>query len=531
MTRLKIYRPQFTLITRMVLMSALLIISSIVFSQSTSEKNEILLIGQVTNNLNGAPIKEHQVIVCSDSIYNPNFQYLKKLFTDSEGYFYDTISTKLNKGGLVIYTQDYLNNHHDTTVHFRFNWGTENVLFANFILPVEPPSIEYQANFYYQRNPTGLNKMEYKFNDITNSDDIILWQWNFGDGHFSNEQNPIHIYTDPGVYRAKLTVLVQPNPDSIPLESSLVKILSIEDKSFYSIGGHVMAGYFPIDIGEAYLYKLDEQDYLLIDTAIFNDTLGYYLFPQVIEGNYIVKADLHPTSVLFNQFMTTYYNNKPLWMEADTIFHSANYFQYNIDLLPVSSFMTGTGMIAGSIYYGSDSDDQKGQPAVNVEILLFDEFNQPLICCHSDINGEFCLENVILDSYQVHAEVTGKYTYPVIVSLNNDNPEEGDIILTIGSSAVNGDVFGVEENDWSILSNPYPNPTNGKISVDLQLIEANDFTITVYNNTGQLMFQSANNLSSGNNKLTFDLEKLPNGIYYLMVQGQKDQVSKRFIKR
>ena len=218
-------------------------------------------------------------------------------------------------------------------------------------------------------------------------------------------------------------------------------------------------------------------------------------------------------------------------MEADTIFHNANYFQYNIDLLPVSSSMTGSGMIAGSIHYGSDSDDQKGQPAVNVEILLFDEFNQPLICCHSDINGEFCLENVTLDSYQVHAEVTGKYTYPVIVSLNNDNPEEGDIILTIGSSAVNGDVFGVEENDWSILSNPYPNPTNGMISVDLQLIEANDFTITVYNNTGQLMFQSTNNLSSGNNKLTFDLEKLPNGIYYLMVQGQKDQVSKRLIKR
>lgn len=531
MIRLNIYSQQLILASRMVFLSVLLVISGIVFSQSTSDKNEIFLIGQITNNLNGAPIKDHQVIVCADSVYNPNFQYHNKLYTDSEGYYYDTITTKLNKGGLIIYTQDYLNNHHDTTVYFRFNWGTENVLFANFILPIEPPGIIYQANFYYQRNPSGENKMEYQFYDITNSEDIISWQWNFGDGNFSNEQHPNHIYSGPGVYRAKLTVQIQQAQDTVPYESFLVKILSIENKSFYSIGGHVMAGYFPIDLGEAYLYKLDEQSYLPIDTAIFNDTLGYYLFPQVIEGNYAVKADLHPSSVLFNQFMTTYYSNKPVWMEADTIFHTANYFQYNIDLLPVSTSMTGSGMIAGSIHYGSDSDNQKGQPAVNVEILLFDEFNQPLVCCHSDINGEFCLENVNLDSYQVHAEVTGKYTYPVIVSLNNSNPEEVDIILTIGSSEVNGDVFGVERNEWSVLSNPYPNPTNGIITIDLQLIEANDFTIDVYNNTGQLMFQSTNNYRSGTNKLTFDLQSLPNGIYYITVQGQKDQMSKRFIKR
>ena len=32
------------------------------------------------------------------------------------------------------------------------------------------------------------------------------WQWNFGDGSFSNLQNPVHSYSMPGVYTATLTV-------------------------------------------------------------------------------------------------------------------------------------------------------------------------------------------------------------------------------------------------------------------------------------------------------------------------------------
>lgn len=531
MIKLNINRQKFMLINRVGFTSMLLLITLMSFSQAINDKNNIFLIGQVTSSLNGAPIKGHKVVVCSDSIYNPDLHYTKKLLTDSEGYYYDTISTTLNKGGFVVYTLDYLNNYHDTTVHFRFNWGAENILFANFKLPVEPPTIEYQANFYYQRNPSGQNKMEYQFYDITNSEDIIFREWDFGDGNFSNEPNPSHIYTETGIYRVKLTVLIQPTPNSIPYESSMVKLLNIADKSYYSIGGHVFAGYFPIDIGEAYLYKINDQNYTLIDTAIFNDSLGYYLFPQVIEGLYIVKADLGTTSSLFNQFMTTYYSNKPFWTKADTIFHTTNNFEVDIDLLPVTAAMNGPGIISGTIHYGSDAGTKKGQPAVNVEILLFDENDQPTICCHSDINGEFCLEDIDLDSYQVYAEVTGKYTYPVVVGLNNTNPEVSDIVLTIGSSAVNGNVFGIEDNTWSIVSNPYPNPTNGLISIDLQLIESGDLSFVIFNNTGQVVYKSINYITSGINNLTFDVQSLPEGIYYLTVQGQKEKLSKKFIKR
>lgn len=531
MKRIKLNKQNTLPLKSLAFICILLFITAGAFSQNYNEKNKVILIGQVINSLNGAPIKGQEVVISADTEYNPHLQYSNKLTTDNEGYYYDTISTKENKGALIISTNDFLNVSHDTTVYFRFNWGGENVLFANFTLPIEPPAIIYQANFYYQRNPSGQNKKEFQFYDITNSEDVISWQWNFGDGNFSNEQNPNHIYESAGIYRVKLTVLIQSSQSSIPFESSMVKIINVEDKSFYSIGGHVMAGYFPIDYGEAYLYKIDQQNYLLIDTAIFNDSLGYYLFPQVIEGNYIVKADLHPTSVLFNQFMTTYYSNKPVWSEADTIFHDSNNFEYDITLLPVTASMSGPGMISGLIQYSSDAGYQKSQPAVNVEILLFDEYNQPLICCHSDINGDFYLEDINLDLYHVYAEVTGKHTYPVTVSIDYTNPEVNDIILTIDNSTVNGNVFAVEDIEWESISDPYPNPSSNFISIDLRIIESNEITFDIYNTAGQQIYHSTNYLTSGNNNLDIDIRSLPQGVYFLKIIGQKDYLSKKFIKR
>ena len=522
---------KFLLTNRLAFTGILLFITSIAFSQGFNDKNRIFLIGQVTNSLNGAPIKDHPVVVCSDSLYNPDFHYTKKLYTDHEGYYYDTILTKLNKGGLVVYTFDYLNNYYDTTVYFRFDWGEENVLFANFVLPVEPPPVIYQANFYYQRNPSGQNKMEYQFFDLTNSNNVITWQWNFGDGHFSYDPNPNHIFKESGIFRVKLTVMIQPTPNSIPFESSMVKIINVQTKSFYSMGGHVMAGYFPIDKGEAYLYKIEGQTYVVIDTAIFNDTLGYYLFPQVIEGIYIVKADLSPSSVLFNKFMSTYYSNKPVWTQADTIFHYADNFEYDIDLIPVVTTMTGPGIISGTIWYGSEAGINKGQPAVNTEILLFDENNQPLICSHSDINGEFLLKDININTYQVHAEVTGKYTYPVTISLTGSNPEVTNIVLTIGSFTVNGNVFGIDDIEWSTLSNPYPNPASDFVTIDFRIIESSEITFAIYNNTGQLIYEISGYLTSGPNNISLDIQSLPEGIYFLNIIGQKNYMSKKFIKR
>ncbi|HUR65508.1 MAG TPA: PKD domain-containing protein, partial [Chitinophagaceae bacterium] len=48
---------------------------------------------------------------------------------------------------------------------------------------------------------------EVQFNASTTLPATLSWQWDFGDGNFSNVQNPVHSFTDPTqVYRVKLTI-------------------------------------------------------------------------------------------------------------------------------------------------------------------------------------------------------------------------------------------------------------------------------------------------------------------------------------
>jgi len=44
-----------------------------------------------------------------------------------------------------------------------------------------------------------------QFNDKTTGN-VIAWEWDFGDGKKSTEQNPKHSYSSPGIYQIKLRV-------------------------------------------------------------------------------------------------------------------------------------------------------------------------------------------------------------------------------------------------------------------------------------------------------------------------------------
>ena len=70
-----------------------------------------------------------------------------------------------------------------------------------------------------------INELLVEFNDlsfIVNSDDIISWNWSFGDGNISSEQSPIHTYQDYGEYQVSLTVQNSYGLDSFPHLENIV---------------------------------------------------------------------------------------------------------------------------------------------------------------------------------------------------------------------------------------------------------------------------------------------------------------------
>ncbi len=74
-------------------------------------------------------------------------------------------------------------------------------------LPVKYEVVEVSipvADFSTDRN-SGNIPLEIKFTDLSLYNPVS-WEWNFGDGNKSNEQNPIHIYSTPGEFNVSLTV-------------------------------------------------------------------------------------------------------------------------------------------------------------------------------------------------------------------------------------------------------------------------------------------------------------------------------------
>lgn len=71
---------------------------------------------------------------------------------------------------------------------------------------------------------TGLPPLEVNFHDnsISTTKEIIEWRWYFGDGKVGTEQNPTHIYREPGTYTVTLTVVTYDKMDVVSKKGYIV---------------------------------------------------------------------------------------------------------------------------------------------------------------------------------------------------------------------------------------------------------------------------------------------------------------------
>jgi len=72
----------------------------------------------------------------------------------------------------------------------------------------------------------------------------------------------------------------------------------------------------------------------------------------------------------------------------------------------------------------------------------------------------------------------------------------------------------------------FPNPTNGLVNIDNQLAEDAISRVQVYNTLGQVILDQAINIAAGDLQ-SIDLSNQPHGIYYLNIQADKAQVTRK----
>ncbi|MBU2651322.1 MAG: T9SS type A sorting domain-containing protein [Bacteroidetes bacterium] len=186
---------------------------------------------------------------------------------------------------------------------------------------------------------------------------------------------------------------------------------------------------------------------------------------------------------------------------------------------------------------------------VHVDILfdaVVDAGNDTLVCINHSIQMQPVVQNV--DSAMWTTAGDGTFNDPnelyAIYTPGSADIENGSVILSLyGSSADPCDgedsddltltideCTGIDElSGRDIALEVYPNPSSGIFNLDVQSLNTEQFTLRILNIHGQQVFSGRLGFENGQYSNSLDFTYFPKGIYYVVVQGEKNSVTQRIV--
>ena len=73
----------------------------------------------------------------------------------------------------------------------------------------------------------------------------------------------------------------------------------------------------------------------------------------------------------------------------------------------------------------------------------------------------------------------------------------------------------------------YPNPVSNNVTIALNLIESNEVVIEVLNTLGQRVMVESSRMKAGENTITFPVETLTNGLYYVNIKIANEMITEK----
>lgn len=368
------------------------------------------------------------------------------------------------------------------------------------------------ASFTSTATATGLTQFTSSLSNPAGAP--YTYAWDFGDGGTGTTANPAHTYTSSGTFVACLTVTSTSGCTDTYCDSVFVP----SAPTSFDVSGSVFAGNTPAS-AVVYLIVEDSLALYLIDSTVTQQ--GYYQFRGVTQGNYLIKAALTPNATNYTDYLPTYYGNELLWSNAASIFVNQTLTGQNIDLIAGNN-PGGPGFVGGLISQGANKQGE-GDPEVGVHIMLLDMNNDPVQYTYSNAQGEWEFSNVAYGTYQVYAEIAGKTTEPVTITIDATHEMINNIGLVVESLRVTGSEItsGIEEILMS-TSHLYPNPTTGVASLTISTERSTNAEMVVLNAMGQEVMREELILNAGQQELKFNINNNPTGIYFmqLRIEGQ-----------
>jgi PKD repeat protein len=353
---------------------------------------------------------------------------------------------------------------------------------------------------------------------------------NWGDGTFetdnSNNVNFQHTYNSEGIYTIRVIVSNQIN-----CADTSYQVIGVG--AVYQVSGNIKQGENAVRDLYVNAFMFDPKTEMLSKAAVANiDHLGNYTM-LLRRGNYIFQSDFAFTPSKNAVYLPTYYGDKLNWKNSEIITINGPKKDININQIPFTPINQNGGKIGGRAFYGNNvKQDGKlmtiGYPVGEMLVFLLDSNGKHVAYAHtSSASGSFMFNNTGAGSFTVWAEMPGKITIPVYVTLQNNNYTAENIKIIIGQNTVSS----ITESTLEIKQlsiDIYPNPATGTLTVKLGSTNTEIANI-------EIMDMLGNNLNipyvSNSSYATLDVSTLKDGIYLISVSNQNgDKLVKKLVK-
>ncbi|MEO1727081.1 MAG: PKD domain-containing protein [Bacteroidota bacterium] len=362
------------------------------------------------------------------------------------------------------------------------------------------------------------NNLTCDFTDTSSDSDgaLVTWDWDFGDGASSSQQNPTRIYASAGTYSVTLTVTDNEGATDDVTRTVSVSDSSEPDTAAPQLSGSIQGGRYEgtasdsraNDTGIATVTLRDETN-LDIDVDSFSAGDASVDFTLTLQNRgqqgkgFVVATDVAG-------------NESDLWVCSDGC-DPPNTGGGDPDTTPPSV----TGSIRGNRFDGTASDSGSGIASV---VLGNDAVNLVL-----DV-----------DNFSAGASSVG---FDVRLS-NPREPGSGTIIAT-DVDGNEGTLFIDSENarnpgiammsrtgvpsEVALLGN-YPNPFAATTTVEYALPQATAVRLTVYDVTGRAVAELVDGtMEAGYHSAAFDASALPSGIYLARLDAEGRTFTERLL--
>jgi PKD repeat protein len=379
---------------------------------------------------------------------------------------------------------------------------------------------ECQASFFAYPVDSVQTLLTYQFVN-TSFPEYTSAVWDFGDGTSSADPNPVHTYSEAGIYNVCLTI-----ENGTECQSTYcMTVFAGSNAGENIISGVVIAGNLPVQAGMVWLIGAD--NYYYAEAMVNNE--GSYNFGGVPAGSYYIYAMLTPEDPTFFEYLPTYYQNSLTWQGATIVTTNDTLGWYPVYLVSAANWGQGTASITGAINW-SGNFKSGGMPAENVEIVLFNNTGLPIAYTFSHSDGSFEFNNLPFGEYTVHAEMVGKHTQVMVVILSD---EFSSAIVNFEVSATAISALGRNDQNHPALDagKIYPNPVGETIYLELNASVSGNIVADIIDLQGRIILSEKLSVSNGSTRITLNAGNLVKGAYLLRISADGYQpIQRKFIK-